>query len=327
MPTLPLFNSIDDLFQPLSLDDFRANYWRRRPVQIKGTPDKFAGLLDVDRFFSKYASHADVDLFAGKVFDEGRFQQISINHAQAEKLFMYGFTIQIEDLHWAHPPLMQLNAGLRDALGIYAAMEAAAFLAAPGVGFGIHFDPNPDIWTLQISGRKKWRYSTEVAVRHPLTQTIVPKTGIPQCDQWCDVARPDPETFEEVIQEPGDLFYFPGGAWHSTETIDDVPSCHVVLSSTNETYADFFSTVLQPLLLRRPEWRDVNGNTSLDDPSIRDGLQHRLQELKSIVADLDADHLMQALAAGRAERTKGAYRASYQRAQNKAVPTGQSDTE
>ena len=35
------------------------------------------------------------------------------------------------------------------------------------------------------------------------------------------IVRPDPSTFEEIVQEPGDLFYFPGGTWHSTDTIGD----------------------------------------------------------------------------------------------------------
>jgi len=305
-----MIHSAAEFFAPLSIDEFRSEYWRRRPVQIKGDPKKVEGVFDHTRFF-EYCGHPAVDLYAGQTFHEVKFQQVGVNAHQAERLFRHGFTIQCEDLHLAHPVLLEVANHVRDALGIFSAMEAGAFLSSPGVGFGFHIDPNPDIFSLQIAGTKRWTFSKLPAMRYPLTQTVLPPKGPPRGDPWQELERPKVEEFIQIEQQPGDIFYFPGGVWHATATLGESNSCHVVLASTNDTWAELLFSALRPKLDAREAWRNVGDRSSTTGPEMHAQVAARVAELKEVVAGLEVDELMALLVEQRAARAKGGYRQHY----------------
>jgi 50S ribosomal protein L16 3-hydroxylase len=300
-----MFERFEDLFGPVTRDEFVKTYWRKRPLHVRGKPDRYAGLVDRAKFFA-LAGHPKAEVFAGLPDDKNRFHQIPVSASQAAHLFDTGFTIQVEDLHHVVPELLQLANMVRDALGIYAAMEAGMFLSPPSRGYPCHFDPNPDIWILQVEGTKKWRYSASPAVSNPLVQTVMPRAGAPRGDPWYELDRPDVSTFIETDLEPGDLLYFPGGLWHAAEAVHE--SFHVVMASTNETWTDVLFELLRPELLARAEWRDVGDGTPLDAPELSGQVERRLAELKEAVGRLRMEDVSAALDRGRAARASGAYR-------------------
>jgi len=304
-----MIDSAEEFFGSISIEEFQAKYWRKRPVQILGSRDKIKGLFDVDKFF-EYCSHPEIELYAASILNEVYFQQIPVTCPQAKRFFRHGFTIQCEDLHRAHPGLMELANKVRDALGIYSAMEAGVFLAPPGIGFGTHFDPNPDIWTIQLKGTKRWVYSEERGATFPLLQTVLPPEGQPIGDPSYTIERPDLETHITIDQNPGDIFYFPGGCWHSTETLGTEDSCHVVIASINETFSDLVFDTLRPKLNQLDGWRDISGDTSITDPAMNAILGQRLVELKSVVDKLSAKELLTEICNGRELRRSGSYRQS-----------------
>lgn len=304
-----MIDSAEAFFAPMSVEEFKSEYWRKKPVRIKGTPEKIAGLFDPNKFF-EYASHPEVDLYAAETFEEYKFHQIPVAAPQADRLSRHGFTIQCEDVHRAHPGVFKLASAIRNALGIYSAMEAGAFLSRPGPGFPAHVDPNPDIWSVQITGTKRWTYGAERDVWHPLVQTAVTPVGDPVGDPWNEIKNPDQSKFIAIDQEPGDIFYFPGGVWHGTETLGTEPAIHLVLASINETYADFFADFMRPRLLATREWREISGALPIDSNQIPGELEKRLLELKEVVAGITVADLVAQLAAGREERQKPSYRQS-----------------
>ncbi|MEE2901496.1 MAG: cupin domain-containing protein [Myxococcota bacterium] len=272
-----------ELLSPLTVDDFIQNHWGKKPVHIKGHQDKFKDLFRREEFFD-YSKSPRADMFMGKADDNKHFHQLSTTAYNARALFRLGMTIQMEDVHWLCTPVRELLVGLKHELGLYCGMEAAAFVSPPGAGYGIHYDPNPDIWALQISGTKTWKYSPVPAAKYPIEHVTLNPYGKPQTN-YVDIERPDESDFIEIQLEPGDVFYFPAGTWHTARA--DEESCHIVLASQIAPWTDFVLEILRDKLLHKDDWRQIPLHHHAWPHAIMDVLKERIDEMKSAIADLD----------------------------------------
>jgi len=272
-----------ELLAPLKVDDFIQNYWGKKPIHIQGNPDKFNSFFDREDFF-EYSRSPRADMFMGKADDKQHFHQLSTTAYNARALFRLGMTIQMEDVHWLNTPVRELLVGLKHELGLYCGMEAAAFLSPPGAGYGIHYDPNPDIWALQLSGTKTWRYSPEPAAQYPIEHVTLNPSGKPQTN-WVDIERPNEDEFLEAHLEPGDVFYFPAGTWHTAAATEE--SCHIVLASQIAPWTEFVLEILRKKLLHKTEWRQIPLHHHAWEHAMNDVLKERMGELVHTVQELD----------------------------------------
>lgn len=294
-----------ELLAPLEVDDFIRNYWGQKPIHIRGTANKFSGLFEREDFF-EYARSPRAEMFMGKADDKQHFHQLSTTAYNSRALFRLGMTIQMEDFHWINSQVRALLLGLKHELGLYCGMEAAAFLSPPGAGFGIHFDPNPDIWALQISVSKTWRYSAVPAAQYPIEHVTLNPSGKPKTN-WVDIDRPNDEDFLEAHLEPGDVFYFPAGTWHTAAASDE--SCHIVLASQIAPWTDFVLEILRKKLLHHAQWRQIPLHHHAWKQGVHDVLKDRMAELQEMVQGLDfsreGDVMQDFLAAAQLDEGRG----------------------
>jgi hypothetical protein len=160
-------------------------------------------------------------------------------------------------------------------------------------GFHTDFQEN---FTIQLSGRKKW-YLQKGNVAHVL-RAVTPHYQVSAVEGQIKAGRLDQPNFsfglptvgqnavgpvEEVILEPGDVFYFPAGMWHQVEVLEPGMSINCSLMATN--YANLVCESLQHLLLRKPEWRAsvCRPPSASKAITITDTLEGLLTQLPSIV--------------------------------------------
>jgi ribosomal protein L16 Arg81 hydroxylase len=299
--------NIEKILSPLSVEEFTNDYMGKRAVHLPGNAEDVAHLIDKDGVL-ELCKNPKADVFAGKIDERGAFHQMQIDNPNARHLYACGWSLQVEELHFLKKEFMALANYIRAELGVYSAMEAGVMLASAGKGYPFHFDPNPDVWIFQIFGAKKWFYVEEPAIDRPLEYSILPRgdRNPLSSSPHYELGRPNLEDKKEIILEPGDVFYFPGGTWHAAEAQEEC--CHVIIASVNSAWTDVFFDLLKDKLLDRPAWRQIPEDNETRKQHLSEVSENRLADLKAAVDSLTIDEIAAALRAGRKKRDKGAYR-------------------
>ena len=152
-------------------------------------------------------------------------------------------------------------------------------------------------FTIQLSGRKKW--SLQKGTVANVLRGVTPHYSVSAVEGQIKAGRLDQPNFafgpptigtnatgpvEEVIVEPGDVLYFPGGMWHKIEVLEPGISINCSLMATN--YATLVCQSLQHLLLQRPEWRASVCRPPADSTTTVTGMVNNfLQTLPDIIRD------------------------------------------
>ena len=172
-----------------------------------------------------------------------------------------------------------------------------AYASPDGCGFNTHFDKGIAT-TLQIEGRKRWRYSTAPAVCCPTDNALVtPGGGVRYVGRtasslasWERVEDVNQSSFEEVTLEPGDVLCLPAGTWHDAKAIGR--SLALNLSFQPLDFQAFLSFALGGLLKRsapigagacRSRTSDAGSNGP--PPSLTAFFGDRLAELQQLLQD------------------------------------------
>ncbi|WP_370413837.1 JmjC domain-containing protein [Streptomyces fradiae] len=125
-------------------------------------------------------------------------------------------------------------------------------------GFADHFDPR-DAFIVQVAGTKRWTLR-EPVLRRPLAHESWDR--LRERGEW-DTARLEAlEPWREVLLEPGDVLWLPGGWVHSARS-EGVSSLHLTLSLTAWTEHWAVGQLLSRIV-------DVPGRTALPADFVRD---------------------------------------------------------
>jgi len=198
--------------------------------------------------------------------------------------------------------------------------EVETFATRKGHVTGWHTDFQHN-FTLQLSGKKKWRFKRG-AVLHPL-RALTPHYATPGAvveEQFsggamCGSSLPaaQGEELMEVILSSGDALWFPAGLWHTVECLED--SLSINASLVGLTWADICGGVVRQILWKNPVMREfphlpplrksggVRKRRRADDDENHDDAHHQvvalqqramvaLGELQSAVRELCAFELI-----------------------------------
>ena len=214
--------TLDRLLGTLSFESFCETYWGKYPVLVRGrNPKLFSSLTSIGEIES-YLTLPDV--LANHAFLRSReaprqrkFKSISEVYTDMKA----GSSIQLYDLALSlapDAPLRRLYRNVIERLQ-HPGNSIHCFITPPGREcLGAHHDQN-EIFTLQISGSKRWRFFHRVMAVEP---------------GGCVTGQP----LVEFSLGPGDFLYHPRGQVHEVMSEDSV-SCSVAF-------------VLQPLM-----WREL----------------------------------------------------------------------
>ena len=220
------------LLAPVTVEEFRSNYWRRRHLFCRGSADRFGGLLswtEINRILEHHwrdqlrfrlacqgrdlepSSYADLDGFTPRI----RARDV-IDHLRR------GATLSFDAIDELHEPLTRLaetferyfRGGTK--INIYAGWRGLH-------GLDLHRD-NQEIFILQLDGPKRWLLygdSIDGVDRSRLRSSSEPPAGA---------------VLDQVLQ-PGDLLYIPRGCYHLAVPMNE-PVLHLTLGVKNPRTMD-----------------------------------------------------------------------------------------
>lgn len=250
-----------DLIAPLSIKDFLAEYWEKRPLLTSGRPpDFFAPLFstrDVDRaicFFKPKPGRIDLVTEQGFVRDNFLNPDGTANINLVMESYLKGSTIVLSGLEQTWEPLAVFTGSLEGSLNHPVAISV--YLSPPRFqGVKPHYDTQEN-FLLQVEGTKQWKV-------YPPVFDLPPVEG-----SYASVPREQlSEPVCEAVLEPGDVLYIPRGFVHEG-IAGDRPSLHITVDIHVRTWHDFLSDALAAVAERNPRLRRALPAGFLNDDEV-----------------------------------------------------------
>lgn len=300
----PAAHGLAYLLGGLSPSALASEYWGARPLIIRGSSEKFHFLFDRDRFadaMQAAQAHVTAHPQHGLLFNvrasfergskspPGR-QRILIQPEQWKQALAAGATICTTEIEAFDAGLSGFAQRIKAELGYPGAVHFNCYYSPGGAGFSTHFDARVAT-TLQIEGRKRWRFAREPAVAWPHENGEYADYGSPdrESDPWKVIRRED---FEEVTLEPGDLLMLPAGTWHEAEAVDG-ESLALNLAFEPFSPLTLVQSVLAERLGKRETWRGCGLHprpdslvvTAVGDATWAALIDEVIAELRALAAD------------------------------------------
>ena len=208
-----------------------------------------------------------------------------------------GLTICVNDISVGDERLRFLARTVREQMSFLGEVWFNCYVSPDGSGANTHFDCTVTT-SLQIEGRKRWRFSPAPAIDLPPSNAQVRRDGQPVWmlpsfgyEEWDRLEKVDETTFTEVVLEPGDLLYLPAGTWHNAKAIEFSMALNMVFCPMN--FFTLLMRLIEPAFQANPGWRgnpppvyDVadDGHVPLQVESY---LRDRFSELREFIGALD----------------------------------------
>jgi 50S ribosomal protein L16 3-hydroxylase len=263
------------LIAPLSVPEFIRRYWQKKPMLIRGNPERLQGLAAAFSGFDIEDLVKRGDLESSSVMglrDGTPAPTLDVPTALAildmgHQIYLRGGTI---------PEANDFPVRFARTLGkLRYNARGDFYLSKSKGGAQWHFDHN-DNFTIQLRGKKKWWYSKhDPAVAPPGTSFDRPFAHLPE-ETRHHVPHTVQESRSSVTLKPGDVFYIPRGHWHRTDSSHSV-SYNINLHATS--WSEVVGNALARLLGHDEEWRQ----TAMAEPA---AVEERLDRLKHAVAAL-----------------------------------------
>lgn len=249
---------LQELLDPISCEEFVNSYFSRVSLSVEGHLQKFDHIFSwerlrqallrgqkiADRRYNITASFAN-----GEESGSPR-RMIDAHHYQVSELLHAGATICITNIHMADPFLARWAQAIRAQLNFAGTVGINCYVSADGSGLPMHYDKRVAT-TLQIAGKKRWRFSTEPAKAWPDNNEVYQEG---QVESGANVGRlPADMEFREVELNPGDLLCLPAGAWHSARGVGYSLALNLYFAPRN--FLDQLAPLLQDFAVTNEHWR------------------------------------------------------------------------
>ncbi|MEA2998638.1 MAG: hypothetical protein QOK17_471 [Sphingomonadales bacterium] len=287
---------------------FFDHIWAGRPLHLRGRPVRFAGLFDRRRFdlaLSRAAAASDPRNFQVRtVVEDGHGSYTCtepIAPEEVEDVLAGGSTICVRDIGVGDDRLAAFGDAVRRAAHFTGSISFNAYLSPDRSGADFHFD-RCIATTLQIEGRKRWRYAPHPSVAWPPANARLPRGGDPEWTLpwignrgWDELPPVAPRDFIEVILEPGDVLCLPAGTWHAAKAVGGSLALNMSLSAQDGS--SFFAILLKQIFEGDPAWRSGPPPTGPAQrppgdglpEAVRDYFEARIGDLRDRLDGLNGD--------------------------------------
>lgn len=299
--TSRLDQSLAEILHPMSVEEFKRDYYNKKPLVVRGKPGKFAHLYSREVWLATPPKEPTVSFYAQDPQGVPVSREVKASEAQLADLYDAGLVTvgRVE----SHPPVGRLLEGLRAAFQVPSRKLAyldsvLCFASKDSVGWTAHWDVY-HVFVLQISGQKRWRYTPSPLVRAPLTPPGTAHPGQPVAT-WDGqpVIAPRPDDLVELVLEEGDFFYMPPGTWHAP--VAQGHSMHLAVAMGQRSVLDLMLDVIKQRLEPELAWREPCP-AILDDareggeipPQIAHLFAQKLQDLAHELTHFDPRHFHQ----------------------------------
>ena len=272
--------SIETLLGNLSIEEFLADYWQKKPLLIRNAFPNFESPIDSDELAGL---SLESDIESRIVIEDGKSTYWELlngpfTEADYEQLPPDKWTLLIQSAdHWV-PEVRELLEYFRF-LPNWRVDDVMISFAVDGGSVGPHFD-HYDVFLLQGAGQRHWQVGAPSSADSPLDRT----TPLKILQEFY------PE--EEWVLSPGDMLYLPPLYSHWGTARGDCITYSIGFRSINHT--DLLTSYSQTAIEQLAEFQrytDANRLTQNHPGEINEkdieALQATLQELvndKSLIA-------------------------------------------
>jgi ribosomal protein L16 Arg81 hydroxylase len=234
-------SAFEEILAPVSVEQFLAETFGRRPLHLAGQAGRFSHLLDWDGLAGLLETHHLAPprlqiVKGGKTIAAERYlRPISegidrIDGGALSLLFDTGATAIINHIDNLLPAVGKIADVIGDCVGARTAVNLYASWRSEQ-GFNAHWDYH-DFFILQLAGRKQW------TIYKPTRPN--PLRGDPFVPPPQDAV---PESIE--VLEDGDVLYLPRGWIHAPVPLE--PSMHLTIGIVHPTGAGFLTWLAKQL--------------------------------------------------------------------------------
>ncbi|KAA9134103.1 cupin [Marinihelvus fidelis] len=282
---------LERLLSPLAVETFVNTYFGRESLNVEGEDDKFASLfgwaqlkraLARGRRIEDRRYNITASFTGGEASGNGR-PMIAARHDQVSDLLTQGATLCITNIHMADPALARWAQAVRAQLNFSGTVGINCYVSPDGSGLPMHYDQRVAT-TVQIAGRKRWRFSTEAAKAWPDHNAVFENGRVKPAR--ADGGRlPDEMTFREVELGPGDLLCLPAGAWHAARGVGVSLALNLYFAPRN--FIDQLIPLFRLFASSSGDWRggppasagDIHGDMP---DNVADYMRERLDEFHAM---------------------------------------------
>lgn len=309
-----------ELIAPMTLEEFRAEYWEKRYLHVPGALDRVSRyfyttvdeFIDVstDRYVDAVKKVVYISgLRPNKEYNTTKLNAVTLAASREAGQLMLGLveqgnSFEVQGMHSLVPRLGRGVTEFQKELGFVGEVSFDAMLSPRGAGAPVHLDPTATM-TIQVHGKKKWWVSREATHRWPASPYQIYDGGVAEPGQpraqlydWenPDPAMAQPDQLVEFELNPGDFLYIPAGTWHSTEATSDVSYAMLIQFFMVAWPTLITDKVLLPKLRYEAEWRSAPllFNTQHTHPRNREILKGWVKKMRDILDDLytkDIEHV------------------------------------
>lgn len=247
---------LQELVSPISSEEFVNSYFARASLNVEGHPQKFDHIFSWERLrqalsrgknISDRRYNITASFTSGEDSGSAR-RMMESHHHQVIELLNAGATICITNIHMADPFLAQWAQAIRTQLNFTGTVGVNCYVSPDGSGLPMHYDKRVAT-TLQIAGKKRWKFSIEPAKIWPDSNEVYVEGETLE-----DVGKlPADMAFREVELNPGDMLCLPAGAWHSARGIGFSLALNLYFAPRN--LFDQFIPLLQNCVVADENWR------------------------------------------------------------------------
>ena len=258
-PVVLTGRELEELLSPVSCEEFANSYFSRLSLYVKGQPNKFDHIFGFEKLKQALARGRKVEdkrfnlmaSYAGGEDSGNPKPMFAANISQVGELLKAGATICVTNIHMADPCLARWAQAVREQLNFTGTVGVNCYVSGDGGGLPMHFDKRVAT-TLQIAGKKRWKFSTTPAKAWPDHNGLY-KDGRVEPVGPGNVKLPDDMEFREVELSPGDLLCLPAGAWHAARGVGFSLALNIYFAPRNlfEPLASLF----QEFAASNEKWR------------------------------------------------------------------------
>lgn len=249
-------NELQELISPMPCEEFANSYFARASLNMEGQPQKFDHIFNWEKLKQALARGQNISdrrynitaSFTSGEDSGSTRRMMDAHHNQVIDLLNAGATICITNIHMADPSLAQWAQAIRAQLNFTGTVGVNCYVSPDGSGLPMHYDKRVAT-TLQIAGKKRWKFSVEPAKIWPDTNEVYIEGETGE-----DVGKlPADMEFREVELNPGDMLCLPAGAWHSARGIGFSLALNLYFAPRN--LFEQFIPLLQNFAAANEYWR------------------------------------------------------------------------
>ena len=271
---------LQQLIEPLSLEEFLERDFSRNWRHFQGEPDRFTNLIS-EEIVLKSIDSCDITanrltmLHAGELIAQELYATPGSDPAlirpEAQRIKNHlnqGAVLLLTHAEQLHQPLWDAAESIGNQLE--ESVTVNVYLGGPqSKGFGLHIDHH-DVLVMQIEGHKSWEVR-EPSLKHPL---LLPD----------HITVPPDEKLWQGNLASGDMLYLPRGYWHKAHAQDST-SLHLTFGIQPCTGLHFLGWIRKRLLSSEAFRNDIPRHN-------KDTMKNYLESLAAAVQELhDTEHL------------------------------------